>query len=182
MGHLALWKLRTLYLLRLKHLNYHEGTGNNSSLDQSLKVSWLEKKRVHLFTQKERELQLRSFLITYLPSQVFLYKSVSREKRKKNQPKKQSPLYHMHIFAFFFSLFKVSLERTKGLELFNDIILGKYRTWGSILPPQRGFKSSVSECFLACRQSLNRENSVCSLKIIQNIPLFVRNSWSLNRK
>lgn len=80
----------------------------------------------------------------------------------------------MHIFALF--LFKGSLERTKSLELFNDIILGKYCTWGSIFSPQRGFNSAVREGFLVCRQSMDGDNSVCSLKTVQNIPVFVKNS------
>lgn len=80
----------------------------------------------------------------------------------------------MHIFALF--LFKVGLERTKGLELFNDIMPGKYCTWGSIFSPQRVFNSAVREGFLVCRQSMCRENSVCSLKTVQNIPVFVKNS------
>lgn len=78
----------------------------------------------------------------------------------------------MHIFA----LFKIGSERTKGLELLNDIMPGRYCTWGSIFSPQRGFNSAVREGFLVCRQSMERENSVCSLKIVQNIPVFVKNS------
>lgn len=41
----------------------------------------------------------------------------------------------------------------------------KYCTWGSVLPSQRDFFSSqLSECFLACRQCMSWENSVCSFK------------------
>lgn len=43
---------------------------------------------------------------------------------------------------------------------------GKYCTWGSSLPSQRAFFFffQLSECFLACRQCMSRENSVCSFK------------------
>lgn len=101
--------------------------------------------------------------------------------RKKNYNQRKIPIIS-HAHLCFFPFFKVGLERTKGLELFNDIMPGKYCTWGSILLPQRGFNSAVRKSLLVCRQSMNRENSVCSLKIVQNIPVFVKNSSSLNRK
>lgn len=91
------------------------------------------------------------------------YKSQRKEERKNTT--KGGKIHYITCTSSLVSFFKVGLERTKGLELFNDIIPGKYCTWGSILPPLRGYNSAVRQCFLACRQKMNWESSVCSLKI-----------------
>lgn len=66
-----------------------------------------------------------------------------------------------------FPFFKVGLERTKDLELFNDFMLGEVLYLGFHSAISKGFffyYFLLSECFLACRQYMSRENSVCSFK------------------
>lgn len=89
------------------------------------------------------------------PLYIFLCTRINHEERKKEklQPKKNP--HYITYTSFLFSFFEVGLERTKGLELFNDIMPGQYCTWGSISSPQRGFNSTVTKCFLVCRQGMN---------------------------
>lgn len=53
-------------------------------------------------------------------------------------------------------------QRTQNCSM--TLCQRKYCTQGSILPSQRDFFFQLSECFLACRQCMSRENSVCSFK------------------
>lgn len=110
------------------------------------------------------------------PLQIFLCTHINHGERKKEklQPKKSD--YYITCTSLLFPFFEVGLERTKDLELLDDIMLGKYCTWSSILPPKSGSNSAVKECFLVCRQGMNKEICICSLKIVQNIPVFVKKS------
>jgi len=138
-----------------------------------LKDIWRGKKGICVSKEKKNRITIEE-LSGLRPLQIFLCTLINHGERKKEilQPKKKP--HYITCTSLLFSFFKVGLERTKGLGLFNDIMPGKYYTWGSILPPQRQFNSVVRECFFVCRQSTNRENSVCSLKIVQNIPDFVK--------
>lgn len=135
---------------RLKHLKYHEGITKkkkqNSILNTGLKGIWRGKKGTSVSKKKKKRITIKE-LSGVRPLQIFLCTHINHWERKKEklQPKKNP--HYITCTSLLFSFFKVGLERTKGLELFNDIMPGKYCTWGSILPPQRGFNSAVRECF-----------------------------------
>lgn len=101
---------------------------------------------------KKMDLQQQSFMDSFHHELSYSYKRGHKE-------------FHYIIctsLTFPFSKQAQKEQRTQNHSM--TLCQRKYCTWGSILPSQREFFFQLSGCFLACRQCMSWENSVCSFK------------------